>query len=320
MFCHIINTIYKRKDMIKMERLHCVYVERLDGDKNVIETEILSIAGVRAGIIRQTVKKKRKGNIEDKGDAECNGDRKSDRRDKELVRVIRKLCDKETIIVANERIVQRFGLPNTLFEMKKKELLDNKTIIAEHLKAQIGEGKRKTFLLSIQSKNWSQREIEEILCIVKNYYENIYIHVREEILDIECLKRFFYDGYGVMLQCVDDSQMRKVKIDTVLFLVKYWNKECIAPCYRNGYVVTEFDNSQRTRRKRLGKIVVEQDNIVAPREELYMGLVYSDYGKQIPYELAVVIKNHVYLQHLVKLNNPQNEISVVAIYGAEWYN
>ena len=155
---------------------------------------------------------------------------------------------------------------------------------------------------------------------MEDYYENIYIHVQEEHLDTDCLTQFLYDGYGVVLQCINDFQMRKSKIDTALLLVKYWNKECIVPCCCNGYVVAEFDNHQRCRRKRLCKTKTTEDDMVTPKEEMYMGLVYSCCGKQIPYELAMLKKNHGYLQHLVKLNNPQNEISIVAIYGAEWYN
>lgn len=321
MFCHMVHRMYKVKNKaMEMAKVQCIYIERLDGEKNVIETERQMIGGIRVGIIRQVTNKKTKHNNQEKEQMQNNDNRKIDKQDKNLLKVIKKLCDKETIIVANERIVQDFKIPNVLFEMKKKELLENITRIIEYLRGQIGKEGRRTFLLTIQSERWNQNEIEELLSIVKNRYENIYIHNQTDNLDTEGLAKYFYEEYGIVLHFIDNLQIRKLKIDTALFLVKYWKEECAMTSCCNGYVVAEFDHHQRTRRKRLRETKIAEENKAEKKTEIYMGFVYSYCGKQIPYELAVVMRNHAYLQHLLNLNRTKNEISIVAIYGVEWYN
>lgn len=321
MFCHILNTMYKMKsETMEMTKLDCIYIERFTGDKNAIETELQTIGGIRVGIVRQMVKEKIEQSDKNEDCAECNRNKKLCKQDKALFSRIKKLCDGETVVVANERMVRDFDIPNILFEMKKQELLENKTSIIEYLRRQLGKEKRKKFLLTIESEKWNQNEIREILQMVKNHYENIYIYNRTGILDTDDLAKFFYEEYGLVLHFIDDLQMRKLKIDTALFLVKYWKEERVMACCHNGYVVAEFDNHQKRRRKRLHDMRNTKEYIIEEKKEIYMGFVHSYCGKQIPYELAVTMKNHVYLQHLLKLNKPQNEISIVAIYGAEWYN
>lgn len=328
-----------------MTKVRVVYIERADGEKNVIETEVQWIGGIRVGIIRQVIKRKERESdiykkIREKKEEENDVDKKTreerkekenstdkrgkrgklDKQDKKLLRRVKRMCDNETIVVGNGRMVQDFALSNTLFELKRKELLDNAMGIIDYLCGRNGSNQRRTFLLIVDSEKWKQSEIEEILNVVKNRYENIYINNRAGRLDMENMAAFFYEEYGMVLHFVDGLEVRQLKVDTVFFLVKDWNKKYAEIAYCNAYTVEEIESGQKRRRKRLHGELSMATEIERRKKENYMGLVYSYRGKQIPYELAIVIKYHEYLQHFFGRNVAKNEISIVAIYGVEWYN
>lgn len=319
-----------------MEKVRVIYIERADGEKKEIEMELQWIGEIRVGIIRQVMKRKEENYVDktiiekrkekkngaDKTTQEARGNRKLDKQDKELLKRIKRMCDKETIVVANERTIRDFGLSNTLFELRRKELLDNVARIIDYLCGRTGTSQRKSFLLMVDSVKWNEKELKELLNMVKNRYENIYIDNRVGMLDVEELATLFYEEYGIVLHFVDGLEARQLKVDTAFFLVKEWDDKYAEISYCNSYLVAEFETGQRRRRKRMHEELykVAEKKTEQRKKENYMGLVYSYCGRQIPYEVAVVVKYHEYMQHFFERNVVKNEISIVAIYDVGWYN
>lgn len=296
-----------------MEKLNCVYIERQSGEKNTIEVELQKIEQLNMGIIRQTIRKNnripdRTGNI---------GKRRMDKQDKRILRIIKKLCNKKTVMMANEQLVADFSLPNIYFEMKKAELLKNIKEIMQYLWGGI-EGKgRKTCLLVMDSDKWCENDIREILVETKNHYENIYISNENNTLDTDALADFFYDECGVVLHPADGEKIGKMEMDTVLFLIKEWKDKYSKIDCRNGYVVSETEKGLVRKRKRMQETGIQNGG---RKKEIYMGFVYAYCGKQILYELALLLENHTGLQYLRGQQCAVGKIYIVAIYAMEWYN
>lgn len=277
--------------------MHCLYIERVSGDKNAEEMDWVTIGEMQAGTVKQYVQ-----------------ERWRKKADKRLLKMVKKHCDRETIIVANERVVQEFELPNTLFELRKQELLKNIKEIMCFLKRHITTENRKRFLLVLHSENWGKCEIRNILIEVQKHYEDIYIVYQGAESEMECLADYFYRECGVVLHLYYEQDGRGFEVDTVLFLVQEWKEYYQQFGYRNGYVIAEQEHAF-SRSKRVygdGRMKYHLSNRM-----IYAGLAYQYRKKDILYELALPLLYHGSLQHLVMSQNEEKAISIVAIYGLE---
>ncbi len=277
--------------------MDCLYIERVSGEKNAEEMNLLTIGEVQVGTIKQQVQEKWRKKA-----------------DKKLLRIIKKHCNTDTVIVANARMMQDFELPNTLFELRKHELLKNIEGIMCFLKGRVTNQKRKKFLLVLHSQNWSKCEIRNILLEAQKHYEDIYVVCQGKEMEMECLADYFYKECGVVLHLYYEQDGRRLEADTVLFLVEEWKTYYQQFGYHNGYAIAEREETF-TRRKRLYESGVE--GCLQIKREIYAGLGYRYRKEDIVYELALPLLYHSSLQHLLMLSNEENAISIVAIYGLE---
>lgn len=276
--------------------MHCLYIERVSGEKNVEEICCTSIGGVECGIIRQQVQERLKKKA-----------------DKHLLKLVKRHCNKETIILANARAMEDFKMPNTLFFLRKRELLYNIGEIIAFLHSQITTNKRKRLLLVLHSKEWTQSEIIALLIEVRKFYEDIYMVCQAKRTESESIAKYFYEEFGVVLHLIYEDG-RSLDVDTVFFLVKEWNAYYQQFGYRNGYVITEHDMKIRREKK---EYIRNDDKCTAINRMIYAGLAYGCAKKDIPYELALPIVYHDELQYITAFQKEEKEISVVAIYGLE---
>lgn len=277
--------------------MHCLYIERVSGEENAEEICCISVGRVRCGVIKQQVR-------------ECH----KKRADKRLLKIVKKQCNKETVILANERAMKDFKMQNTLFYLRKQELLQNIGRITVFLQSQIAVKKRKKLLLVLHSENWSRCEIMALLFEIINSYEDIYIVYQTKKTELESIAEHLYREFGAVLHLNYEEDGRSLDVDTVFFLVKEWNAYYQQFGYRNGYVIAEQD--VKLRRKKMGDIKYDAECISTNRM-LYAGLVYRYEGKDIPYELALPIVYHDGLRYVTTFQKEEKAISVVAIYGLE---
>ncbi len=277
--------------------MHCLYIERVDGEKNAEKISCLTVGEMQLGIIKQQVQ-----------------ERFRKRADKRLLRIVKKHCNRETIITGNEKAMGDFELPNTLFDLRKQELLKNVGRIVKLLQSHISKKKRKKLLVVLHSEKWNKCEMCDLLLEVKKYYEDIYIVYQGKKAEMESIADYFYRECGVELHLYYEQDGRSLEVDTVLFLVKEWSTFYQQFGYRNGYVIAEQE--QGIRRRKMGYEGGGMKCLLSDRM-LYAGLAYKCERKEIPYELALPIVYHDGLRHVTALQKEEKEISIVAIYGLE---
>lgn len=299
-----------------MEKLDCIYIDRIEGEKGAINRHLHMIGELKMGTIKQSVKENHKKIQEDIGEIKRLRSRQAD---KHLIRQIKRLCTKDTVILANQKIIQDFGIANTLFELRKRELLENVSDITKYLRKRLDDAGRKSFLLWLHSEQWSWSEIHNILYEVKKYYEDIYIVNYSSCFDEDRLSYYFYEEYGVALHFLRESQALQLGVDTVFFLVEEWKDVYQQIVYWTGYVVAELEGNIRRERRRFrieGEPTPMTDS-ATKNKDLYTGFVYAHQGKELPYELSVAALYHDFLREMLRNTEGENAISIVAIYRLE---
>lgn len=184
------------------------------------------------------------------------------------------------VVGAQQVMAQELQLENRLFQARKRELLENrKRIIAWlHSKTELQQKSRKTFLIVLNSTQWTKKDLISILLEVKNYYEDISILVKKNSIYLERVVELLYEEWGVVLRVLSEEEALAENVDSTIFLMDCW-QDCINRySFQSGYVVLE-DDSGLLRRSAANR----------KHEKLYSGFVYMCDGKQLPYQMAVNI-------------------------------
>lgn len=187
--------------------------------------------------------------------------------DKKLLRTIKKYWRSDTVVTGNERITLDWKMPNELFQIKKQILMQNIEGIlkqlciakSEHsMKANTKEyfdnspcGKqhsklvsRRSFLLVLDSTQWSHKEIEEILWKVQKRYEDIYIVISKCAFSIEDISDYFLEECGVILHIIDEKVAKQMRFHTIFFLLEHCDNRRTDYHFQKKYQLVEWEENQ----------------------------------------------------------------------------
>ncbi len=293
-----------------INRANYIYVERRYSDNDKLEVEQKEVSGRYVVKIYQNIKKTQKKFLN------LNPKFRKKRDDRKLFKTLRKYANEESVLMADKNLTEYFDIPNVAFEMRKNEMKNHIDEILQFFQI-ISNGflERRKFLLVVESDYWSYSEVQNVIWCAKNYYEDIYVIVKETIGNQ--LKDFFYDEYGVMIHIIEKEDVKNVQVTTIWLLLKEW-EDCVWEySFENGYVVAEWENSMRRQRKKM--ITLNQRKEISLKKmsekSLYSGFSYEIRKMKIPYEIAVLIANEAENRHRLKTEG--NPISIVAIYSIE---
>jgi len=187
--------------------------------------------------------------------------------DKELLRTIKKYWCSDTVVTGNERITLDWKMPNELFQIKKqifmqnvegilkrfciaksehdvstntKEYIDNSPCGKQHSKIV----SRKSFLLVLDSTQWSYKEIEEILWKVQKRYEDIYIVINKGAFFIEDISDYFLEECGVILHVLEEEIAKQMRFHTIFFLLEHCDDRRKDYLFQNKYQLVEWEENQ----------------------------------------------------------------------------
>lgn len=214
--------------------------------------------------------------------------------------------------VSGEEIFQRCLLDErTGFKARKTELLMRGDTILKYLRLKGEKNKRQRLLVYVESRNWKESELYEIIWMAMNDYEDVVISC-EDFAGFADMAGKLFEESGLMVSFIDMQSVKMEHFDCVIFLVWEWGDR-----YREGmdferaYVVAEQDNSLNKirRMKRESKEGRRRDN-----RECYSGLCYECNKKKISYQMAVDLL-YQKPDFCEKIG-----ISSVAIYSLECYN
>lgn len=284
-----------------MKQADYVYIERIVGNcNNIVVTEYID-KDIRAVNIIQTKKEKH---------------RQVEKDNKRLVKVLKKYCNEKTVIAGNKMVTQELEIPNQLFEMRKWELQNHVKEIMSCFKDETGMvQKRRVFLMVLESKEWNLKEVTNLLWVAKDYYEDIYLLIENPTWNVERLVDFFYTECGVVVHLTTERFAKRMQTDFSLFLLKHWRPQIKDYYFRKGYVVSEWEEDLK--RKRKNKKITDEGNVYLVNRELYSGFVYEYEKKPLSYEDGVLFSNNQFLLDKIRQSRTENPISVVAIYGVE---
>ena len=284
-----------------IKKAECVYCERIMGGYGKILVTESVFADIRIAKVIQSVNIRK---------------RQVEKDNKRIAKVLKKCCDINTILIGNELIVKELELFNQSFFVRKKEMLNHiQEILWCFPDKQEMTKSRKTFLLVMGSDGWNQKEIVKVLEVAKDYYEDIYIVVKNVRLNMDQLVDYFHVEYGIVIHIATEREAKAMQVDFGLFLVGHWCGSFKRYYFRKGYVVAEWEEDMKRRRVNVGKMTEQNQHLI--NRELYSGFVYENEKKQLPYEIGVMLANNQSIQESFQKEKKENPISIVAIYGVE---
>lgn len=200
---------------------------------------------------------------------------------KKIKKEIKKYQTEGCVLGADEKLAGQIELTDVLFRARKQELLRQKEYIFAQLKFS-KEGGRSSMLLVINSRKWDFKEIMLLLLTAKNYYEDIYVKLEEDSVEIKQIADYLYEEWGVMLHIQSWEMMAEVKeYDFVLFLLREWKKDIVRKyVFCKAYIVMETEKG----------VVRNEEKVFRDNNRcLYSGLMYERENKHLPYQMAVNI-------------------------------
>jgi len=210
------------------------------------------------------------------------------------------------VINGDAEVLQALQIKNVGFLARKNELLMHGAYIFEHLAFKKVPRQREKLLIYLESENWKNQEIYDLLWIAKDYYEDIVLAFRN-LSGYEDIMAQIYEDCGLVVSVLDFKKAEAGMYDGVLFLIEKWNSRYAEKiCFRRAYVTAEYEDSSSTIRKMVRAVTEEP--------VCFSGLCYEWGSKKIPYPLAV----DLFYQNPEFCN--KKEISFVAIYRLECYN
>lgn len=246
---------------MKWKKADYIYIERMNGRKNDIQVKTQSIDERLVVHIRQTVKESK--NI--KCELECLDKQKTalmyrfireeklarkrlQKYDKKLIDFTKKFWDEKTVVVGDETLTKAWNMPNELFEIKQKILLQNVEGIVSKLgkqeKKNMSTEGRTRFLLVVDSENWMYKDVKAILWQVQKQYEDICFLPKRVRFDIEKLEDFLVEECGVVLQHLSEEETWKLKFDSIIFLVEREGRWDKSYSFGNRYMISEWEENR----------------------------------------------------------------------------
>lgn len=229
---------------------------------------------------------------------------------KELKKYETDLC----VFGTDAETAARLQLEEEWFLARKKELLDNSTMIFRQMRKLEKNKNRATMLLVPDSGKWNWQEIFSLLKDAKNFFEDIYIVQDGENEMINRIRDMLYDEWGIVLHGLTRREAVSMQPDFVLFLMESWSPVKINRYqFKNAYVLAESELGLK--RSELEMLSEQSDNSLHLTEQyLYYGLAYKKEKEWLPYDMVVNIayQNSELYQKI--------QVSAVAIYRLKWYN
>lgn len=203
--------------------------------------------------------------------------------DRKLLNAIKKLWGPDTVVVGDKKITSDWGMPNALFGIKKQALLQDVENVLDDLSAEAkvvrneselkesnvknatiknlrmentrmenenskkmleATGMRKSFLLVMDSKAWTYKEVELILRKAQQRYEDIYVVPKRYDFDLEEMSDYFLEEYGLVLHMLEDYGAQQKSFDTIFFLLERGSNCGNNYLFRNQYRIVEWEENQ----------------------------------------------------------------------------
>lgn len=262
--------------MKEKEKVDYIYFCGGEGKKNDVEFICQNVSGIQVLKIRILQKKI----LDDKAlKRTLNYAQRTRLRDlclKKIEKKIKKYNTSACVVDADQKMAEELQLKHPLFQAKKRELLDNYHAIIEQLSGfeDRRPGERKAFLVVLDSVEWNQKDLLQLLLGAKNYYEDLNIVIKNNNINIERIVEILYEEWGITLHVLSEAMALDLTMDFVIFLLENWMKSIRGYDFRTGYIMLENDTGIR-RCEGKGK--------------LYSGFVYERNKERIPYQMAVSI-------------------------------
>lgn len=191
-----------------------------------------------------------------------------------LKKNIRKYDMKNSVFYMDKDIEMLFGKENMGFLARKEELFSNRYEICKALR-DYKEQERKSVLMVLDEDILNVRELELLLLTIKDFFEDITIYCETEKNDINRVRRFLYEGWGVCVNRV--LELRETKTyDAAFFSISDWKKEYGKCGVKKAYLLSKKEN--------LSTELYKGNHGVT---RIFSGMEYIYKNKTIPYQMAV---------------------------------
>lgn len=271
--------------MREKERIDYIYFNCREAKRERIDFREGDMAGISVVEVtlckRLSQKKKRKENGDDKGKIDEKKEFMTKKILKKIEKKLRNYGIKGSVLGAEEKTAQQLNMEDLLFQARKMELMRQRKFIFEKLRVEEREG-RSSMLLVLDSLKWNSQDVLSILLTAKDYYEDIYITVKQDFAGIGRIVDCLYEEWGVVLHvCLKEMEIQSLEYDFVLFLLETREKQIVKKyMFHKAYIVMDTE-----------------EGIIRKKEKryndtwgcLYSGLLYEKQHKQIPYQMAVNI-------------------------------
>lgn len=252
----------------KKKQIDYIFICQKWGRWNRIIPLLETVAGISVLKLMVTEPRKR---IRNHGDI----DNASEYLQKKLKKVAKWYQIEHCVVGADFAMTEKLQLMDASFQARKKELLDHgKELIQGRGMDNVTNFEWKSFLLVLDSEQWSQQEVLLFLMTAKEYYIDLNIVVKKNKIKLEQMAAFLYDEWGIVLHILPEKTAMKSKMDFALFLLERWKDAVYGYSINKGYVVAENERGM-IRSRRNGN--------------LYTGFVYECDGQELPYQMAVDI-------------------------------
>ena len=200
-----------------------------------------------------------------------------------LERLENKYNIEKCVYVFDNRFYQEWDLPNIMFQARKLELLSNLAVIFRHLRP-CATDKRNSFMLVVDSVQWTRKELIAILTEAKNHYEDIHMVLEE---DADGIVNYFYKEWGIVVNVLTKGTAQKEWVDSAFFLTGQGTKNVEGYHFENGYVVCENEEGVKRIRKCKCRELEQKQKDLQVQGRLCSGLVYEKDGEEMDYSFAV---------------------------------
>lgn len=262
--------------MKEKEKVYYIYICEEEGKRNRLEFICQNTAGIRVLKIRRIQKRITNNKLLQR---KLRYNQKTGKENLFIKRLGKKLKKYDTsacVVNADEGMARVLQLKQPLFQAKKRELLENYHAILTRLNQSEDRkpGERKTFLIVLDSIEWNQKDLMQLLLDAKNDYHDLNIVIKHNNINSERLVECLYEEWGIVLHVLSEAMALELTQDCIIFLLEKWMDIIGQYSFRKGYIMLENDTGIR-RCEGKGK--------------LYSGFVYERNGERLPYQMAVSI-------------------------------
>lgn len=244
-----------------------IFIRQKWGKRKQVKELYENVSGI--SVLKLTVTEKKR-----KDQRENSNKNASEYLQAKLKKIAKRYQIEHCAVGADYAMAERLQMTRALFLARKHELLERRQEVLGEDPGMTTASARRSFLLVLDSEGWSGQEVLQLFLTAKDYYNDLNIVVKRNDINLEQIREFLYDEWGIVLNVLSEHTAMKSKMNYALFLLERWKDTIYGYSINRGYVLLEHERGIiRTRRK----------------GDLNAGFVYECGGLEIPYQMAVDI-------------------------------